>query len=242
MTINKPQIKSLYLSDIHIGVAENHVKQATEILDKYEFDKLYLVGDIIDIKELSRKWNWNHNSTEFLHKVLKISGKKKVYYIQGNHERNFFDNVPKGIIPITICRYVIENDKLIIHGDQFDTLIGYNRWLKWLGGNGYNFTIWLNHKINLIRSLLGLKKELKLGKAIKQLVKRNSNYFETFKIAAAEYSKYKNCSTVICGHVHQPEDTYVNGIRYINCGDMRQDMTYVIEHINGNLELLHYYE
>lgn len=233
----KKKIAALYISDVHLGVRENHVKEACRVIDNYEFDRLYLVGDIVDIKELSKKWHWNDQNTEFIHKILRVATKKEVVFIQGNHERNFFDRLPNGVIPIKICRELIVDGKLIIHGDQFDELIGSYQWLiKW-GAAGYSLTIYLSTWINKLRHLFGLK-AFKLDKAVKNAIRKNTNYHDQFAEAAIKYAKQKKCHTIICGHIHHAAAEIIAGVRYFNCGNFRQDASYLIEHLNGTFESL----
>jgi UDP-2,3-diacylglucosamine pyrophosphatase LpxH len=230
------RIKSLFLSDVHLGVTENNAQAAIDIIDKYEFDNLFLVGDIIDIKELRKKWRWKLLDTQLIHKIIKIANKKNVIYITGNHERGFFDDLPDSGLPIKFYREFIYNNKLIIHGDQFDTIIGNWRWIYSLGDWGYNLSIRLTYWINSIRRLFGLKGECKLSKNLKKWVKDSVNYLSNYHVAAAEYAKFHKCNTVICGHTHQREMRNIDGVLYVNCGDLRQDKTYVIETLEGELQ------
>lgn len=231
------RIKSLFLSDIHLGAIENNAATALEIIEKYRFDNLFLVGDIIDIKELRKKWRWSSLDTDIIHRIIKIANKKNVIYITGNHERGFFDDLPDSGLPIKFHREFVYNNMLIIHGDQFDVVIGNRRWLYNIGDIGYNWSIRLTHWINWARRLVGLKGECKLSKNLKKLVKNSINYLSDYKEAATAYAKYKSCHTIICGHTHAEEYVKINGIRYINIGNMRQDATYLIEELDGSLIL-----
>lgn len=230
------KIKSLFLSDLHLGVSENKVKEAVKILELYDFDNLFLVGDIIDIKELRKKWRWNFTSTEFLHKVIKLSNKVRVVYIVGNHERGFFDDLPDSGLPIHFCRHFVYDNKLVIHGDQFDMIIGNWKWVYSLGDFGYNLSIRLNYIVNKVRRLFGYG-EYSLSKHLKKIVKKGVNYLSNFHLAAAKYAKYHKCDTVICGHTHMQESLLIDEVMYINCGDLRQDLNYLIEDLDGKLIL-----
>lgn len=224
------RIRSLFISDMHLGVAENNAASFFDIINKYEFDNLFLLGDIIDIKELQRKWRWKHTDTEVIHKIVKIAGKKNVIYITGNHERGFFDNFPSDVLPVKFRKEYIYNKMLLIHGDQFDNIIGRWKWLYTLGDWGYNLSIatdgWLKW--------FGF--ELRISKKLKHMVKKSVNYLSNFHEAACMYAKYNNCHTVICGHTHQHDIRKIKDIRYVNCGDLRQDKTYIIEELDGALK------
>lgn len=226
------KIKNLYLSDIHLGCKENNVEKASEVLDLYDFEKLFLVGDIIDIKELKK---FKDKEIDFLKKVLEISKTKQIIYIQGNHERGFFETF--NYHNISFCKEFIDDDKLIIHGDLFDTIIGKWRFLYTIGSIGYNLSIEFDEKINKLKKKLGFSKKTKISKILKKLVKNSVNYLSDFKNTALAYAKHKKCKTVICGHTHQQELMLSLTMNYINCGDFRQDATYLVEHLNGAFEL-----
>lgn len=230
------RIKSLFISDLHLGVSENNAADVLKVIEKYEFDNLFLVGDIIDIKELRKKWRWKFLDTEIIHRIIKIASRKNVVYITGNHERGFFDNLPDSGLPIKFCKEIVYKSKLIIHGDQFDTIIGNKKWLYCVGDWGYNWSIRITRWNNTLRKLFGIKTECKLSKNLKRLVKDSVNYLSNFHEAAAAYAKMNNCNQVICGHTHQHEMKIVDNVWYINCGDFRQDKTYIIEELDGSMK------
>ena len=235
----KIKIKSLFVSDIHLGCQENNAEAACRILDMYHYENLFIVGDAIDIKQMQKKWFWNEWSSELVHKVLNC--KAKVIYIQGNHERGFFDGVPD-LRNIHFCRQFIYKDNLIIHGDQFDTAIGNRKWLYNIGDIGYNASIRMNYFLNKIRKLLGYKNDIQLSKSLKKIVKNHINYLSDYYSVAVEYAKINKCNRVICGHVHQQERKQVGEIEYINCGDLRQDKHYLIEDLNEEIQLKEYHD
>jgi UDP-2,3-diacylglucosamine pyrophosphatase LpxH len=37
-----------------------------------------------------------------------------------------------------------------------------------------------------------------------------------------------NCTTVMCGHIHHPDDKIINGVRYLNTGDFIENNSYII--------------
>ena len=64
------KVKSLFISDLHIGVKHNNVKALLEILDDYEFENLFLVGDIIDMTKIARKPRWKKSYGKFFKKLM----------------------------------------------------------------------------------------------------------------------------------------------------------------------------
>ncbi len=42
------------------------------------------------------------------------------------------------------------------HGDEFDVVVRYAKWLAFLGDRGYELALWTNAPLNWIRCKLGL--------------------------------------------------------------------------------------
>jgi UDP-2,3-diacylglucosamine pyrophosphatase LpxH len=40
-------------------------------------------------------------------------------------------------------------------------------------------------------------------------------------------AKKRNCDVVVCGHIHNPEDKKINGVRYLNTGDWVENCSYI---------------
>jgi UDP-2,3-diacylglucosamine pyrophosphatase LpxH len=45
-------------------------------------------------------------------------------------------------------------------------------------------------------------------------------------------AKKHHCTSVICGHIHHPEDRDIDGVRYLNCGDWIENNSYIIYNDN----------
>ena len=54
----------------------------------------------------------------------------------------------------------------------------------------------------------------------------------------AEYTMKNNLDGVICGHTHEPEIKQIEDIKYLNCGDWSGSATGIVEHHNGEFELI----
>ena len=48
------------------------------------------------------------------------------------------------------------------------------------------------------------------------------------RMNAVEYARENGFQAVTCGHIHYAEDTYVDGIRYINTGSWTETPTYCV--------------
>ena len=54
------------------------------------------------------------------------------------------------------------------------------------------------------------------------------------------YCKSRNCDSVLCGHIHKPENIVIDGINYYNTGDWVESNTFIIESVDGDIELIKY--
>jgi UDP-2,3-diacylglucosamine pyrophosphatase LpxH len=130
-------------------------------LDSIRCDYLYLVGDMIDVWALRNKWHWPRQYNEVIHKLLKRSRKgAKIIYIPGNHDEFFrdFAGYTFGDVEVRLQSLHTTADGrkfLVIHGDEFDTIVRYKRWLSHLGNWAYRYLIGINRMVNFVRRLFG---------------------------------------------------------------------------------------
>lgn len=220
------KVKSLFVSDIHIGVKHNNIKALLEILDEYEFENLFLVGDIIDMTKIAVKPRWKKSYGKFFKKLIDLSANTNIIYITGNHDHMLREFTPFDIGPFEIVDEYIYKDILLIHGDKFDRLVYQRKWLYMLGSFGYDLMIWLDDTFNM----KGV-----LSKKAKRITKKTSNYLNDFYETARRYTKSKKCSKVVCGHTHMQEWRKIKDICYYNCGDFRESSTYIVERLDGTL-------
>lgn len=221
----REKIISLFISDTHIGVRHNNTKKLLEILDHYEFENLFLVGDIIDMTAMKKGVFWKKHYGDIVKKIIKLSKKSRIVYIIGNHDFYLRSTSPQNCFICEIVDEYVYRDILIIHGDKFDTLMYNRKYLYMLGDFGYSAVIWLD-------KIFGFKG--KLSKGAKKLVKNTSNYLGNFYKTAEAYTISKSCGRIVCGHTHIQEYKKMK-IEYYNCGDFRESCGYIVEDINGNL-------
>lgn len=128
----------LVVSDIHLGSPVSKVKALAKVLKNEKYNHLIVNGDFFDNKYLHRykKGHWN-----ILSLIRKISKKKKVTFILGNH-----DIKSKNIIKILGLEFVekleltINNKKMLfIHFHQFDPFIFKHPWITDLAERVYYF-------------------------------------------------------------------------------------------------------
>ena len=156
------QVRTLFLSDIHLGSKGCQADRLLDFLRHYEADTVYLVGDIVDGWQLKTGWYWPQLHNDVVQKLLRQARKgARLRYIPGNHDeflRDYYGSHFGGIEVVEDAVHTAADGKryLVIHGDLFDVVIRHARWLALLGNGAYDIAIWLNTYFNAIRRGLGL--------------------------------------------------------------------------------------
>jgi UDP-2,3-diacylglucosamine pyrophosphatase LpxH len=130
---------------------------------------------------------------------------------------------------------------LVLHGDRFDGVIKYAKWLAFLGDNAYNAAIKLNLWYNKVRKALGLP-YWSLSAYLKHKVKNAVEFISKFEDAVVDEARRRGADGVICGHIHTAEMRDMDGVTYCNDGDWVESCTALVEHMDGRLEILHWAE
>jgi UDP-2,3-diacylglucosamine pyrophosphatase LpxH len=216
------KVEALFLSDVHLGIKGSNSDKVLEVLKQYDPEYLFLVGDIIDGWMLQRKFRWKQTDTNVIRKILSYSkNNTKVIYVTGNHDdflRNY-DDLSFG--NITVCLEYQYKNIFITHGDLYDGVVKL-KWLGILGSIGYDLAI------SIDRTLKKLGYNRSLSKFLKDKVKEAVKFITSFEMELVRQAKKHGCENVICGHIHNPEDKIVDGVRYLNCGDWIENNTYII--------------
>ena len=236
------KIESLFISDLHLGNPNSQPNKVLDVFKLYEFKNLFIVGDFIDMTYMKRKFFWNEKSSTVIQKVLKYSRKSiKVVYLVGNHDfyvRNLMENGNIQLGDIQICdEYIhttINNEKIYVtHGDCFDGFIRVSPFLYWLGDTAYEFSIKINKVYNFFRRVFGLE-YWSLSAYLKTRVKNAIKFLAEYKKMSDIKVKEMKCNSILIGHTHSPE--IIKG-EYYNSGDFVESCSYIIEHLNGDIEL-----
>jgi UDP-2,3-diacylglucosamine pyrophosphatase LpxH len=116
------------------------------------------------------------------------------------------------------------------HGDVFDVVMQYSRWLSKLGAYGYDLLIWLNNAVNWIVRLLDIEmKPVSFSKRIKESVKGAVKYINAFEDTVAMVASRKGIDDIVCGHIHKPEMRSIQvghkTVNYLNSGDWIENLT-----------------
>jgi len=238
------KIKSLFISDIHLGNPNCQADKLLKVFKDYEFENLFIIGDFIDMTYMKRKFYWNQDHSTVIQKVLRLSRKGvKVVYILGNHDyfvRSVIEeeNIFFGEILIT-NDYIYETlngEKIyLVHGDCFDGFVRIAPWLYWLGDVSYELSIKINKIYNWFRRLFKLE-YWSFSAYMKKKVKNAVSFLSEYKKISQKTIDEKGCDSIMIGHTHNPE--IIEG-EYYNTGDWVESYSYIIEDTDGKIKLLY---
>lgn len=235
--------RAIFISDVHLGTRGCKAEFLLDFLRHTEADQIYLVGDIIDCWRLKKYWFWNQAHNDVVQKLLRKSRKgTEVTYVPGNHDEPLrdYDGVAfGGVLLRNEAIHVTAQGKrmLVVHGDAFDGVVQYARWLAHLGDTAYNLVIQLNHWFNHARVKLGFP-YWSLSAYLKNRVKDAVKFISDFETAMAAEAKRRGLDGVICGHIHKAEMREIDGVLYCNDGDWVESCTALVEHRDGRLEII----
>lgn len=242
-TDTKRRYRSLFISDVHLGTRGCRADFLASFLKQVECENLYLVGDIVDGWRLKKSWYWDTHHDEVIRLVLRMARHgTDVRYIPGNHDevfRAWLGHEFSGVKLQDEAVHIAADGRsyLVIHGDQFDGVIRYAKFLALLGDWAYDWALWTNRWFNLARRRLGYP-YWSLSQWLKRQVKGAVKAIDRFEGALANEAKRRGLDGVICGHIHHAEMREVAGMMYMNDGDWVESCTALVEHADGRFELV----
>ena len=230
--------RAIWISDTHLGTKFSNANHLINFFKHNSAESIYLVGDIIDGWELNKKWYWPKSHNHLLREILKKSKKSKIIYIPGNHDsflRNYLSLIKFSSITFkkySIHRTIDQKKIFVTHGDQFDSVRKISVFMNILGDFLYKLFMSISNWITHLRNSKNLGS---FGDGVK-------NYIEKYKLFMVNEAIRNNCDGVICGHIHYPEIDNINGIDYYNDGDWVENLSALVEHTNGKIELIYWKE
>ena len=228
------KVKSLFISDVHIGSKGCNANELLEMLKSYEPQKIFIVGDFIDGWKLERRHYWTQAYTNVIRKLLSHSKNGvEIFYITGNHDDFLRKYGQMQFGNITITDSMQYKNCYIVHGDLFDGVVKLG-WLARVGSFFYEVAM----AFDRMMKKFGVRRSL--SKMLKTKVKDAVKFITNFENALVREAKKHGCDMVVCGHIHKPEDTMIDGVRYMNTGDWIENNSYIIEDIDGNF-IMNYY-
>jgi UDP-2,3-diacylglucosamine pyrophosphatase LpxH len=241
------RVRAIFLSDIHLGTRACQAERLLDFLKAYDSDYLYLVGDILDFWAMqSRGVYWSAAQNTVVQKILKRARHHvQVVFVPGNHDEAAREHVGTSFGNIRVerdCLHVAADGRryLVIHGDEFDQVTRYHRWLAVLGDHAYAVVVHLNMWLSRVRRTLRIPGYWSLSGYAKRKVKGAVSFIFDFEDSLLRHARERDVDGVICGHIHAAAIRDADGIAYINCGDWVDSCTAIVEHADGRMELVHW--
>jgi len=238
-------VRSIFLSDIHLGTPACQADRLLEFLRAYESENLFLVGDIVDFWAMRRRGiYWSEAQNTVVQKILKRARHDvNVVFVPGNHDEAVREHVGTSFGNIRVERdylHVAADGRryLLVHGDEFDQVTRYHRWLAILGDHAYSVLVRLNVWLSWARRTLKVPGYWSLAGYAKKKVKKAVSFIFDFEDSVLHYARERGMDGVICGHIHSATIRDQGGVVYINCGDWVDSCTAILEHENGAMELM----
>ncbi len=183
---------------------------------------------------MARSIHWAPAHNTVVQKILRRARHgEKVVFIPGNHDEALREYVGHAFGDITLAEYAIHETAdhrrfLLIHGDEFDQVTRYHRWIAVLGDYFYNLLVAINVRLSWIRRRLGRPGHWSLAAYAKQRVKTALQFIFDFEDSVIRNVRQRGLDGVICGHIHCAAIKTIAGLTYVNCGDW----------VDGRLELV----
>lgn len=241
--IMKTKYRTLFISDVHLGTKLSHTEKLLEFLKAVKAEKIYLVGDIIDICALKRKFYWDSEINAVIRRLFKmVKNDVRIIYIPGNHDfyiRDFAGMDFSGIrIKKSDTHFTADGRRLlVIHGDEFDGLLSEKLLILYsIGDRFYDLAVMLSLLINKIFCLFG--KQWSLSYYLKTKVKNVMAFINSFEKLLVHKARSCHVDGIVSGHIHTAELKMIDGILYANCGCWTEACTALAENANGSLEII----
>lgn len=242
--MGRMKVRSLFLSDIHLGTRGCQADSLVDFLREYEADHLFLLGDIVDFWSMSRGIHWTAAQNTVVQKILRRARHgEQVMLIPGNHDEALREYLGTSFGDIRVAAehvHVTADGRrlLLLHGDEFDQVTRHHRWVAVLGDIAYNLLVRLNTTLSWLRRSLRISGYWSLAGYAKRRVKRAVSFIFDFEEVVIRTVRERGLDGIVCGHIHSAALRETDGVLYINCGDWVDSCTGIVEHSDGRLELV----
>ncbi|WP_435419168.1 UDP-2,3-diacylglucosamine diphosphatase [Parerythrobacter aurantius] len=241
--------RTIWISDVHLGTKGCNAELLIDFLDHTDSETMYLVGDIIDGWRLKKKFYWPAEHNDIVWRVLKRAKRgTRIVYIPGNHDEMIrpFCGMDFGGVEIRRAAFHDTADGrrlMVLHGDEFDTVMLAHRWLAFVGDAAYHLMMNLNSWVASARQRLGLP-YWSISKAAKHKVKNAVEFISRYEEVVARAAAERGVDGVVCGHIHTAEfRRFIHEgreVEYWNDGDWVEGCNALVEHFDGRMKILHW--
>lgn len=139
--IKKEVVNTIIISDIHLGSEVARPKAVKEMLQRYDFKRLILLGDIFDDLNFTRLKKEHWNLLSYIRKLSNPDRNIKVIWVEGNHDEGLSE-IMAHLIGIKVYKeysWIFNSKKyLAIHGHQFDRFLNENIFISNAASYIYN--------------------------------------------------------------------------------------------------------
>ena len=244
-TQSKRPVRTLFLSDIHLGFKRARARELAEFLRGIDADTIVLAGDIVDHLNLKQSFFWNDEHTQVVRTLLaKRRAGSRLIYIPGNHDSDLSVLAELLSGQVEVHREWVHQTAqgrrlLVVHGDQFDAEMSHScsGFKAWLGNTLYDVTIAINDRLNDVRRVMG-RPYWPLAERLKLAASGAVRYIEHYENVAIRHAAALGYDGILCGHIHRANLRQSGGTLYCNTGDWVETCSAVIEDSSGELRLL----
>ena len=243
----RTRYRTIWISDLHLGTPGCNAELLVDFLKSVECETLYLVGDVIDTWRLRRGWYWPPRHNDVVRRILKMAKHgTHVVYVPGNHDEGLRDYVGLAFGDVSVASEAIHETAdgrrlLVLHGDQFDNVVLYAKWLAFLGDSAYELLLKSNSLVNFVRRRFGLP-YWSLAAHMKRRVKNAVQFISRFEEVVAHAAAERQVDGVVCGHIHSAEIREFGPVTYYNDGDWVESCTALIEQADGTMQIIDWAE
>jgi len=241
------EVRSIFLSDIHLGTKACQAERLLEFLQEYSSEYVFLLGDIVDLWSMKRGGvYWSPAQNTFVQKMLRRARHgEKVIFIPGNHDEAIREYAGSAFGDVKVVNEHIHTAAdgrryLLLHGDEFDQVTLHHKWVALLGDFAYDVLVDLNVYLSWLRRTLKISGYWSLAGYAKRQIKTAVNFIFDFEDSVIRHVRERELDGAICGHIHWPVVKQVDGMVYINCGDWVDSCTAIVEHMDGRMELVYW--
>ncbi|MEO5559245.1 MAG: UDP-2,3-diacylglucosamine diphosphatase [Dokdonella sp.] len=239
--------RSVFISDVHLGLADCQATYLLDFLRSMQCERLYLVGDIIDLENMLKRPWWHASHTAVVGELLAIAARgTQVTYIPGNHDaplRRLAGQCIAGIEIALEAEHIGADGRRyrVSHGDEFDSASSAPTWLLKLGDVLQGFICAMNRRCNALLRRCGMHYR-PLSIQLKTRISAALRFIRDFERRVADGARTDGFDGHICGHIHYARMHDDDGVLYLNDGDWVEHCTTLVEHADGAFELLHWTE
>ena len=237
-------LRTLWISDVHLGARDASAPALLALLERVRAERIVLVGDIVDLWSLRRRWHWPRAHRQVLERFHELARRgTEVVYVPGNHDEAFRALCGHDFGPIRVERELVHETVdgrrlLVLHGDDLEDDIHVARWAARAGDGIYTALLVADRPLGKVQRVVRSGEPFSLARFVKSRSKIAKRFVLRYEVAAVRLARKRGLDGVVCGHIHVPQLRTHRGVIYANCGDWIESRTALGETHAGELVLL----